>query len=347
MNNFQWSKEEKIHLIPWAEWPKIEVITNNDGDGLVSLLFLLNHPKTKNRTVMKGLYTLDKMYLVEKKDRYRLDKMIGIDLDMQIKGMHCLGHHMNISFNENSLNANDLFGISTNMTNNYTRKCPLNTLFLLYWLFNQRVRSDREIAFLVYWDSVLYNYEHYKSNVTNWLKKLGFEEVLDGLENRLDAIKEIIQKEILPYTLPFKTGYEKSGMPQCTILPSYDRANKRFFFSKNSQSPKTMEAFLTFIRRYTGWDTSKVATEFACRENYVYTTFSIGQDFDVFKEQLKSIQEPFISSAVTLKDQFRLTTKTSVTKEAELAGLIITDSSAYMKKTYPDKKPGQTVAFKE
>ena len=295
--------KEKLDLIPWVNWDLIPVITNNDGDGIASILFLLNHPLTKGKTVMKGIYTLDKLYLTNKFDKVNIKNMVGIDLEMQIKGMYCVGHHMNITYNPNSLNANDLFGVSEDLLFNFHNKCPLNTLILLYWLFNVKPKNDQEIAFLIYWDSVIYNYQKYRPNVVQWLKALKMDEILDALENRKEFLMNIIKKEILPITNSFKTGYEKSKLPQCNIVPYYDREKKMFYFLQNNSS-KSISKILGLMNKMMGWETSNFQTKFCFREDYIYTTLIVNSKFDKFKEQLSNIQDKFISSAVTSKQKF-------------------------------------------
>ena len=325
------SAEEKLALIPWIQWDFLPLIANNDGDGISSALFLLNHERTKGKAVVKGLYTLNKLYLTDKSDRHRLKEMVGIDLEMQIKGMHCIGHHMNISCNPQSVNANDLFGISDNLFENFHSKCPLNTLILLYWLFGERPKNDREIAFLVYWDSVVYNYDMYRRNVTRWLEYLQMDDILDALKNRNETIKSIIQNEILPVTETFKTGYEKSGLPQCSLVPVYDKTNRKFYFPKHPRR-KSIHTVLNLARRMMGWDVSEFPTVFSYRENYVYTTLLIDKNFHDFKEQIAPIQDRFVSSAVTSKQNFRITTKEPIAEEAEKYGLIVSNAGIYQRK---------------
>lgn len=318
----------KHELIPWLNWDLISVIINNDGDGIASILFLLNHPLTKNKVKMKGIYTLDKLYLVDASDKNRIKNMVGIDLEMQIEGMYCLGHHMNINYNPNSLNFNDLFGISENLLENFHNKCPLSTLILLYWLFDEKPKNDREIAFLVYWDSVIYNYEQYHNNVVQWLKALEMYEILDALENRKDQLTKIIQAEILPVTNSFRKGYEKSNLPQCNIVPYYNPQKQRFCF------PESIHKILNLMSKIMGWDISGFKTEFAFREEYVYTTFVIQKKFGEFKEQVGNIKDKIISSAVTSKQTFRVTTREPIEKEAEQYGLIISNNGIYQKKKH-------------
>lgn len=335
--------EEKLNLIPWVNWNTIPIIANNDGDGICSTLFLLNHKLTRDKAVVKGLYTLNKLYLIDKKDIDSIKDMVGIDLEMQIKGMHCLGHHMNITCNPQSVNANDLFGTSENLLENYQRKCPLNTLILLYWLFNEKPKNDREIAFLVYWDSVIYNYEMYKSNVVQWLTKLGMTEILDALENRNNKIKDIINREILPVTSYFKTGYEKSNLPQCNIWPIYDSYTKSFYLPEEPKE-KSITSILQLAKDIMGWDIIDFPTVYTYKENYAYSTVLIDEDFQNFKEKIIPIQDKFISSAVTTKQKFCITTKEPIDEEAKKYGLIISNSGVYRRKNY--KKENLKERFK-
>lgn len=321
----------KRELIPWINWSSIPVIANNDGDGIASSLFLLNHPLTRNKIEMKGIYTLDKLYLVNKADKNHIKDMVGIDLEMQIEGMYCLGHHMNINYNPNSLNFNDLFGVSENLLINFHNKCPLNTLMLLYWLFNEKPKSDREIAFLVYWDSVIYNYQQYRKNVVRWLKALEMDEILDALENREKDLYNIIEQEILPVTNAFKTGFEKSNLPQCNVFPKYNRERKIFYF-RQGNSPKSITKVLGLMNKMMGWETSGFKTEFHFRENYIFTTFVVEGKFMDFKKQLENIKNKFISSAVTSKQNFRVTTKEPIEKEAEQYGIIVSNNGIYQRK---------------
>jgi len=321
----------KRKLIPWIDWDLIPVIANNDGDGIASTLFLLNHPLTKERTVMKGIYTLDKLYLVNKADKYHIKDMVGIDLEMQIKGMHCIGHHMNINYNPNSLNFNDLFGVSENILSNFQNKCPLNTLILLYWLFDEKPKNDKEIAFLVYWDSVIWNHQQYHDNVVQWLKTLKMDEILDALENRRESLMNIIENEILPITNAFETGYEKSKLPQCNITPYYNHKRKVFYYPLDNSS-KSLSKILNLMNKIMGWKTSGFKTKFYFRDNYIYTTFTVEEEFLHFKKQLENIQDKFISSAITSKQNFRVTTKEPIEKEAEQYGLIISNNGVYQRK---------------
>ena len=169
------------------------VVIHNDIDGVLSGLYLLN----KGAAIV-GMYDLERFHFTNKQEKNRFDHHVYVDLDIDYREVRSFGHHIIANLNKNAFNLNHVFNLDADFGKLFTNKCPLNTIILLYALYDQKPQTDEEIAFLVYADSVILNFEKYKQNMTNWLRVLGQDEILDALENRIDNLYRIIDELIKP-----------------------------------------------------------------------------------------------------------------------------------------------------
>lgn len=170
-----------------------ELVIHTDIDGILSGLYLLN----KGAKIV-GMYDLERFHFIDNESKKNLKNHIYIDLDIDYKEVKSFGHHINARLNKNSFNLNHVFNLDADLEKLFSNKCPLNTIILLYALYDEKPKTDEEIALMVYADSVILNYEKYTENMTNWLRLLGQDEILDALENRIEVLYKIIEEKIKP-----------------------------------------------------------------------------------------------------------------------------------------------------
>lgn len=294
-------------------------IIHSDIDGLLTMGFLQNYAGLKE---IVGIYDLRTFHMKEEKYKTRKEfrKMVGLDLDISYFDIRNIGHHMTcVKSNEKSLNINDLYGLQEDLVNNYYRKYPLNTVILLYSLFNIKPKTDEEIALLVYADSVFGNYtDKYKKNVTYWLKILNQYEILDALENRCSTIQNIIDNQILPITSKIKDPRASSKYSQCPLTQSvYIQAKGKCIDIYNG-NPKII---LDLIRRITNWNIIDLPKQLLfTRECYV-NTICLSKDKknkDEIQAHLKKLKKfllenksDIVSSSMPYINSFRITTNSS------------------------------------
>lgn len=200
---------------PWLLYKDNEQIIHNDLDGLLTGMLCRHFLGWK--TV--GVYDLENIWREEKYQK-KLSVPIYVDLDITYPNIKSIGHHMLIETNKNAINVNNVFGINSS---NFTKKYPLGTVLFLMWLFNIPLPKNREAKLLLLIaDSAWLSYSRYKENVTNWIKKMGFDELLDIL-NDINTEKEIEEK-----ILPLLYGRNK----QC----SFTAKEGKFIFKRTKTS---------------------------------------------------------------------------------------------------------------
>lgn len=283
-------------------------------DGILSMAFLQHFA---NMEQIVGVYDLnaffvnDEELLLEK----NLKNLCAIDLDISYLGIRSIGHHMTcVKSSENSLNINEFMGLSSgpkSIVDNYSRKFPLNTIILLYILFDIEPESDEEIALIVYADSVFENYKNYKENVRSWLIKLEQYEILEALDNRYDKIMDIIDKQIAPITNTVVETKKKYSQCVLTYQKGYSN-NITYNYNKNSKD------IIDLINRLTGWyikylpeklENKKIFnnSKVVLSENRADFTL-IKDNIDKLKKFLEDNSKDIISSSMTYTNQYKITT---------------------------------------
>lgn len=254
------------------------VIIHSDIDGILSMAFLQHHAGLKE---IVGLYDLDTFYF--KSEEYlkvsNFKKIIGIDLDISFFDIRHIGHHINcLMAGENSLNINEEFGMVDNIIDNYYMKYPLNTIILLYSLFEIEPTTDEEIALIVYADSVFTNYINYKKNVVTWLKRLGQNNILNALENRFDNIMNIINSKIAPITNKFiDQRYSAKGKySQCPLTKKVFQFGN--LIPQYCGNPKDL---LDLIRNITNWNVIDLPKSLYYKREYNNIPVSLGDKADI------------------------------------------------------------------
>lgn len=258
------------------------IIIHSDFDGIISMAFLQHYAKLKK---IVGIYDLNTFYMKEKKYLKKdvFKDIIGIDLDISYFNIRGLGHHLTCLSNDNCFNINEYYNVKNNPIKNYYKKYPLNTIILLYSIFNIKPKTDEEIALLVYADSVFKNFKEYEYNVTNWLKLLNQYEILNALNNRYDKIKKIIDTKIAPVTSTYKDNRVSSTYSQCPLTTKYIINNKTYY-----QYDKNSKPLLELIYKYTTWNIIDLPETFPYQRicNNIKIDLSNKKQKDISNEEL-------------------------------------------------------------
>lgn len=145
------------------------IIIHNDGDGMISGLFMRNRGHK-----FAGFFDLKKAILQEGSV---LTECLGVDVDFSLKEVDTIGHHITLKHHDNHINLNQLFDSNNH---SFSKKFPLSTILSLYYLTETPLPTDmRQRALLFYIDGINVSAKKYTWNVQTWIKKLGFEELLN------------------------------------------------------------------------------------------------------------------------------------------------------------------------
>lgn len=290
-----------------------DCIIHPDMDGLLSMAFLQNFANMKQ---IVGVYDLDAFYVnnLDLLSQNNFKNLCAIDLDVSYLGIRSLGHHMTcVKSSENSVNINEFMGLTetpAKIVDNYYNKFPLNTVILLYSIFDIEPENDEEIALIVYADSVFENYRLYKSNVREWLIKLEQYEILDALDNRYEEIMKIIDNTIAPIT---NTIESRKKYSQCLLTYKKGKFNKTTYHYN-----KTSNEIIDLIRDITKWNTMYLPSELnkikifnnskvVLSENYNDVSL-IKKNIEKLDKFLKENSESIVSTSMTYKNQYKITT---------------------------------------
>lgn len=289
-----------------------DVIIHSDIDGLLSMGFLQHYANMKQ---IVGLYDLETFYM--KNEHYYKPEVFknicAIDLDVSYCGIRNVGHHVTcVKSSPNSLNINEFINVSSTTdkcVDNYYKKFPLNTVILLYSIFNVQPKSDEEIALLIYADSVFENYTLYKENVTNWLKYFKQDIILDALENRYEKLLNIIDNKIAPITNTIKSRKQYS---QC-LLTSTEEMYGTIVYKYNG-NPKNI---INLIKEITNWNILDLPNELYEIKIFNNTKVVLSKepkDSKTIKTNLKKLndfliknEKYIVSSSMTYKNEYKIT----------------------------------------
>lgn len=349
-------------MLKWPNNIKNEkFIIHNDIDGIISGMFLHN----KGAEIC-GVYDLYSFNTTKKEYINNAEQLIGIDLDLNYRDMRCFGHHIVADLNKNGFNINNFMNLDISIKDYFTQKCPLNTIILLYSLFDLKPKNDREIAMLVYPDSVIKNYltPAYKENVINWLKILKQEEIINALENRIDILLDIISQEIvnkIKDVFPHKSNHlqnlnnNKRVFPQC----------HNYINNKTGKFIYDINILIETIDKMMGWETKNFPRKFLYKkifyknETYEYNpnkkrkekvskiiTFK-KEDLPTVKERLKVLKNLLVSHSFTYKGGLQITTTEDIfirfNSEKKDFDVYLKGNKNIIKIT--DKKTGKVVAY--
>lgn len=280
-----------------------KAIIHNDIDGILTYAILNKYANLKK---LVGIYDLDGLFVTDKKylKEDELKNICGLDLDMNIDGMRTLGHHMTFTTNNAATNINDLFGISVNISSMYYSKYPLNTVLFLYAILGIKPKSDKEIALLIYADSVFTNFIKYKDNVIWWLEVLELSEVKDALINRYDVLMDIIDKEIAPIMAMIKDERKSSTYSQSPLITKFSK--------KYIGNPTHV---LKLIKDTMGWEVDPLPSKLPYSKIYNNICLDVSKDtkkfqedkFESIKAMFKKQGDEIISSSMTYKNSFKIT----------------------------------------
>ncbi|POZ56781.1 hypothetical protein LYSIN_01564 [Lysinibacillus sphaericus] len=205
-------KEFKDKFPSWVfEDGDYTVCLSDDLDSLVGAS-ILKHVKGWE---IKHFYDFHNLYSMEKDNR----KAVGVDIALE-NGMTFDNHVTRLSKNDrvNTLSANP--NVIENISReNYTEKYAMSTTLLMWSLFDIPLpETDEGKLLLLSIDSSYqghYN-EKFKSVQNGWLKKLGFEELID-IQNTytLKDFADVKKK----YNSSLKIGFDRNGV----LIPKKDR----------------------------------------------------------------------------------------------------------------------------
>ena len=162
-------------------------ITHTDADGIISALLFKHYNQDCK---FKGFYSTKIFNLTSKLQ----EDDIAIDLDMN--NMKCIGHHINPVKNEEAQNPNKIH--LQNFYNEYTSKCPFNTVLLLVNEYQIKIKDIRQLALIVFADGLFTFFDKYKNNCLNWLDKYKMRYGYTMFMVHKEKVMEIINKEIVP-----------------------------------------------------------------------------------------------------------------------------------------------------
>lgn len=307
MRNFMPIEMRK--LVSWIYNLKNKnVIIHSDMDGLLCMAFLQHHAQLGQ---IVGLYDLETLYFTDPKFKLinNFKELIAIDLDMSLLGIKNIGHHMTcVKGGSNSLNINEFYKLDEDLYGNFFRKYPLNTVILLYSLFNIEPKSLEEIALIVYADSVFSNYINYSKNVTIWLKKLKQFKILNALENDFDKIMDIIDTKIKPITDLVKDNRvsKQDTYSQCHLTTSY------YFNGEVRKKYKGNPVeLLSLIKEITNWNIIDLPSNLFCKVTYNNVKVSLIEEKDKSIEDY-SLKRNIINKNIQKLDKFLEENKQSV-----------------------------------
>lgn len=323
----------KNKLVWFDRLNEFKIIIHNDIDAILTGGFLL-----QRGAEIVGMYDLRNIFYTKWEYKNMMNKnpenILAMDLDINLKNIKCFGHHIVPPFNPNAFNANDLLGITGD---NFTSKCPLNSILLLYSLYEIKPKNDYEIALILYADSVIDNYVKYKDNVVFWLTKLELLDFLDALENRFDKLIEIINEKIKPITIKFEVNEDKEGKiklqnsqnlndserkyPQCTQyidFRTYTYQTTRYCTGEDGKpSIKNIEGriedLLKLVEDIMGWDMSKFPLQY-CKyiDNFYkpsdYKIKFENKDYFNIVKILEESKEDIVSMAFSYSNYLQITT---------------------------------------
>lgn len=273
-------------------------IFHSDIDGLVSASVLYS----KGYSV-GGIYDLTNVFAKNKKSSKNFHNMIGIDLDMNYKDMHSLGHHIVYDFNPNSININNMINLPTNIDKTFTSKFPLNSVILIYCILGLKPKTLEEIALLLYCDSVIEVFDKYRDNCLRWLTILNQFEIQNALLNEREKIDEIIEKKIKLVTDKYNKGNKKYY--QCF----FTEGTKTVYIKKDMVRNllKMIESLLQVDLSDFPLDFDEV-TRFYSLKGENNSNLLEFDDYDMMEQLLSGISSNIVSLSIVNNKKIKVTT---------------------------------------
>ena len=189
------------------------LILSDDIDSLMSYIFLRDRFNCKVRYYydVNGENWTHRLYKQKGYD-YGFDSKKAIAVDLALEGYRCWDNHVikvRDTDNTNKLSAN-LNVIDNIYLDNYTNKWCVSTYITILSYYNIDISkwTRVQLAILCSIDGVYYPFrnERFKSIATKHLKDLGYEFLVDFIENNMKYIEEIKDKLNLDEKIKIQDG---------------------------------------------------------------------------------------------------------------------------------------------
>lgn len=211
-------KSEVYNKVPqWFKDSKegqYSVMVGDDIDSLASATLLKQYMDWD----INWFYDFHQIYVID--DSKTIKNRVGVDMALEMNERTIDNHvtmlHKDDTPNENSVNMNTLYGVNRD---NYTDKYAMSTLLTAWSLLGIPLPStDEGKKILLSIDSSFkgnYN-DRFKKTHNEWLRKLGFEELIDFLDNEtsFEELDVVIRNR---YNLSGKIKIDEKGQLQTNI----------------------------------------------------------------------------------------------------------------------------------
>lgn len=192
---------------------KNPLILSDDIDSLMSYIFLRDHFNCKVRYYydVNGENWTHKLYKQKGYD-YGFDTKKAIAVDLALEGYRCWDNHVikvRDTDNTNKLSAN-LNVIDNIYLDNYTNKWCVSTYITILSYYNIDISkwNREQLAILCSIDGVYYPFrsERFKTIAAKHLKDLGYEFLIEFIENNIEYIEQIKKELNLDGKIKVKDG---------------------------------------------------------------------------------------------------------------------------------------------
>ena len=221
------------------------ITTHIDQDGLLSLVYL-HHKKGLPLKGLFDLHSTDGGYSeLYTEDEEKFNNNVFIDLSICNKSILSTDHHILPSAfcGKSNFNLNKIYPKAQNVINDrnaFFNKCPLPTIIILMWFFDEDIRKytyeQRVLLFAA--DSFYRLYHKYTDNVKNWLEFLGLDYIIEGLSEVKEADVQAMKE---------KMGIVRSG---------YVHYEGGEFITEDTGT--SLQDYLNNISKIMGWNYVKV-----------------------------------------------------------------------------------------
>ncbi|XZI99837.1 hypothetical protein ACSXEC_04810 [Clostridium perfringens] len=204
----------KVKFPSWVkDIEKNPLILSDDIDSLMSYIFLRDHFNCKVRYYydVNGENWTHKLYKQKGYD-YGFDTKKAIAVDLALEGYRCWDNHVikvRDTDNTNKLSAN-LNVIDNIYLDNYTNKWCVSTYITILSYYNIDISkwNREQLAILCSIDGVYYPFrsERFKTIAAKHLKDLGYEFLIEFIENNIEYIEQIKKELNLDGKIKVKDG---------------------------------------------------------------------------------------------------------------------------------------------
>lgn len=266
-----------------------KMVVGSDIDALLSAAFLHHELGWE----VSGFYTgFKKVYYT---DKDAIKDAVWIDLDINHQDLRSIGHHIvrtesddELAGLRGSLNLNEVRGVGLD---SFTRKYPLGTIHFLLWLYGVDELTPLQKAFLLSADSTWINAQHYRKNVTDWIKNcLPSPWLIDAVKDvQTQEFEHRIAAEVYPRIEA--TGFSRGGSSGRRSSTHLDLNGWQCSF--DNPATEKVRNLIGLIGEIFDWGTFDVPTnmqvEQGSRQSTTYTKIqSRYDDLDTFLDETET-----------------------------------------------------------